>query len=161
MFGALERSEAVERALVALPKRRRTRVRPGLDDKVLAEWNGLMLATLAEAAAVLDRADWMEAARQAGAFLVGSLRRDDGRWMRSWQVGTTSGRHRSATSPYAGCDRPRPADALLDLFWDDERGNLHHRHRRTRSRDPPEGPDGRGHAVGSEPHGGLFRGSVP
>ena len=38
------------------------RVRPGLDDKVLTEWNGLMLATLAEAAAATGEAAWLDAA---------------------------------------------------------------------------------------------------
>src|SRR5207248_9719110 len=65
---------------------RTSRVRPGLDDKVLSEWNGLMLATLAEAAAATGRADWLDAARATGEFLRRELRRADGRWLRSWQA---------------------------------------------------------------------------
>ena len=42
--------------------RRASRIRPGWDDKVLADWNGLMIAALAHAARVFDRPDWLEAA---------------------------------------------------------------------------------------------------
>jgi uncharacterized protein len=38
-----------------LLERRRGRVAPGFDDKVLADWNGLMIAALAEAGLVFDR----------------------------------------------------------------------------------------------------------
>ncbi|HAQ23261.1 MAG TPA: thioredoxin domain-containing protein, partial [Acidimicrobiaceae bacterium] len=68
--GDLERPDAIERCRTALFASRETRVRPGLDDKVLTEWNGLMLATLAEAAMAFGREDWLEAARTNGDFLV-------------------------------------------------------------------------------------------
>jgi hypothetical protein len=80
------RPAAVERARPLLLARRATRVRPGLDDKVLLGWNALMLGALAEAAAGLDRIDWMEAARTNAHFLLGALRRDDGRFLRSWRA---------------------------------------------------------------------------
>jgi len=84
--GALVRPEDVERSRVALFRQRERRIRPGLDDKVLTEWNGLMLSTLAEAAAATGRTDWLEDAVSNAQFLWGNLRRDDGRWMRSWQA---------------------------------------------------------------------------
>jgi len=62
--GDLLRPSGVERARQALFDVRELRVRPGLDDKVLTEWNGLMLATLAEAAAATGREDWLMAARE-------------------------------------------------------------------------------------------------
>ena len=49
--------------------RRAGRVRPGFDDKVLADWNGLMIAALANAADAFDRADWLEAAERAFDFI--------------------------------------------------------------------------------------------
>ena len=52
---------------------------PGLDDKVLLGWNALMLGALTEAAAALDRDDWMDAARDQRALPARELRRDDGR----------------------------------------------------------------------------------
>ena len=41
------------------------RIRPGLDDKVLADWNGLMIDTLARAGAVLQIPEYLEAAHRA------------------------------------------------------------------------------------------------
>jgi uncharacterized protein YyaL (SSP411 family) len=79
-------SEAVERGRAALFARRTGRVRPGLDDKVLLGWNALFLAALAEAAAVLDRDNWMAAARTNAHFLLRELRREDGRLLRSWRA---------------------------------------------------------------------------
>ena len=49
--------------------RRAGRIRPGFDDKVLADWNGLMIAALAKAADAFERPDWLEAAEQAFDFI--------------------------------------------------------------------------------------------
>lgn len=66
---------------------RTQRVAPGLDDKILTAWNGMMLASLAEAARVLDRADYRVAAVRAGDFLLTALRAADGRLWRTWKGG--------------------------------------------------------------------------
>ncbi len=76
----------VERSKSRLLARRAERVRPGLDDKVLLGWNALMLSALTEAAAALDRDDWMEAARVNARFLLSELRSPDGRFVRSWRA---------------------------------------------------------------------------
>ena len=70
---------------------RSLRPQPGLDDKVLASWNGLALAGVAEGARRLERVDWLDAARGVGAFLLGPLSREDGRLFRSWREGKVSG----------------------------------------------------------------------
>jgi len=70
---------------------RSRRPQPGLDDKVLASWNGLALAALAEAARRFERPDWLDAARGVGAFLLGPLSREDGRLSRSWRESKVSG----------------------------------------------------------------------
>jgi uncharacterized protein YyaL (SSP411 family) len=66
----LLRAPSEEKALahmrLELLARRAKRVRPGWDDKVLADWNGLVIAALAHAARVFDRPEWLTAA--AGAF---------------------------------------------------------------------------------------------
>ncbi len=66
--------------------RRATRIRPGLDDKVLADWNGLMIAALAHAAIVFVQPAWLDIARRAFAFIATSMTRD-GRLGHSWRAG--------------------------------------------------------------------------
>ncbi len=66
---------------------RAQRVWPGLDDKRLTSWNALMISALAEAGAVLDRDDYLDAARAAADFILGELRDDDGRLLRTWKGG--------------------------------------------------------------------------
>jgi uncharacterized protein YyaL (SSP411 family) len=84
----LRRPDDVEEARRLLFEARTARVRPGLDDKILTEWNAMFCSALAEAAAATGRRDWADAAVAVAEFLVTHLRRpDDGRWLRSWQGG--------------------------------------------------------------------------
>ncbi len=59
-----------------LLERRAGRVRPARDDKVLADWNGLMIAALANASAVFDRADWADLATGAYAYVKATMSAD-------------------------------------------------------------------------------------
>jgi uncharacterized protein len=96
----LQRPDDVEEARRLLFEARRARVRPGLDDKVLTEWNAMFCSALAEAAAATGRTDWTEAAVGIAEFLVTHLRRaDDGRWLRSWHGGQA--RHLGYAGDYA------------------------------------------------------------
>ena len=61
--------DAIDRLLAA----RTRRTPPARDDKVLADWNGLMIAGLARAAELLDRQDWLSAAQRAHAAVVDHL----------------------------------------------------------------------------------------
>jgi uncharacterized protein YyaL (SSP411 family) len=128
------RPPAVEAGRAALRARRDARVRPSLDDKVLTEWNCMAVAALAEAGAAMERAAWVSAAEEVAGFLLGSLRRGDGRWLRSWQAG--SSRHLACAGDYSWLveaftrlaeatgrrawvyEASRAADGLVDLFWD-------------------------------------------
>lgn len=65
---------------------RAKRVRPGLDDKVLADWNGLMIAALARAGALLDEPEWVALARTAFDAVV-RLMVKDGRLGHSYREG--------------------------------------------------------------------------
>ncbi len=67
---------------------RAQRVAPGLDDKILCEWNGLMIASLARGGAVLDEPRYVQAAIRAAEFLLKNQMRD-GRLLRSWRLGRT------------------------------------------------------------------------
>jgi uncharacterized protein len=60
---------------------------PALDDKRLTSWNALMISALADAGAVLERSDCLDAARAAAEFVLGSLRDGDGRLLRTWKDG--------------------------------------------------------------------------
>ena len=53
--------------------RRAPRPRPGWDDKVLADWNGLMIAALANAAGVFGEPAWLDAAREAFDYVAGPM----------------------------------------------------------------------------------------
>ena len=69
------RGASWRRAAAILLEARGGRVRPGLDDKVLADWNGLMIAALAAAGMAFARADWIALAERAFAFVVGEHER--------------------------------------------------------------------------------------
>ena len=69
-----------------LLKERHKRIRPGLDDKVLADWNGLMIAGLVEAGILLGEPSWLEMARRAFEFVAAHMSRD-GRLGHSWRQG--------------------------------------------------------------------------
>ncbi len=79
------RSAADEIRLAALRAKllvaRSARVRPGLDDKVLADWNGLMIAALVNAALTFDgaetRAAWIATATRAFDFVAGTMARGE------------------------------------------------------------------------------------
>jgi uncharacterized protein YyaL (SSP411 family) len=62
------------------------RVRPGLDDKVLADWNGLMIAALANAGMMLDQPAWIAMAARAFGFIAGRMTHGD-RLGHSWRAG--------------------------------------------------------------------------
>src|SRR6478736_2835129 len=62
------------------------RIRPGLDDKVLADWNGLMIAALVNSAVILDEPDWLAMARRAFDFIARTMTKGD-RLGHSWREG--------------------------------------------------------------------------
>jgi uncharacterized protein YyaL (SSP411 family) len=145
--GSFVRSPEIEETRGALRRYRERRARPGLDDKVLAEWNGMMLATLAEAAFVLDRADWLDAARRNGEFLVSRLRSADGSWHRSWQQdGSPQARHHALAQDLAHLmdgftrlgeatgerrwidEATSVAEHLIAGYWDDVNGGFFTNH---------------------------------
>jgi uncharacterized protein YyaL (SSP411 family) len=79
--------EQRERIRSALMAARADRVRPGLDDKRLAAWNGLAIHAFAEAGAVLGRPDLVAIAVGGAEFVMGSMRDADGHLLRTWKDG--------------------------------------------------------------------------
>ena len=68
-------------------EQREQRPKPARDDKVVASWNGLLLAALAEAGRRLERDDWLDAAGRLAEFLLGPLSDGEGRLFRTWREG--------------------------------------------------------------------------
>jgi uncharacterized protein len=77
-------SATIAPASQILMQRRSHRIRPGLDDKILAAWNGLALRGIVEAARAFDRADFRDMATRNSEFLLGRMV-VDGRVMRSYK----------------------------------------------------------------------------
>jgi uncharacterized protein YyaL (SSP411 family) len=66
---------------------RSRRARPGLDDKILADWNGLMIAALVNASVVLDEPSWLQNAARAFLFIDGKMGHHGERLGHSWRDG--------------------------------------------------------------------------
>jgi uncharacterized protein len=79
-----EEPDIIKEAKLSLLKVRDRRVPPARDDKVLASWNGLMLASLSEAACVLNRDDYLAAAVGTGTFLLEAIV-SDGHLKHTWK----------------------------------------------------------------------------
>lgn len=73
-----------------LRSHRAKRPLPAMDDKILADWNGLAIAALARAGRVVSRESWIEAAERAFRFISESMISTDGRLAHSHRAGTSS-----------------------------------------------------------------------
>ncbi|MCB0830519.1 MAG: thioredoxin domain-containing protein [Solirubrobacterales bacterium] len=91
---------------------RTKRVRPALDDKVISSWNSLMVSALAEAGAVLERPDYLEAAHRTADFIWNGMRGTQGNLLRTW-------RHGEARLNAYLEDHAFLLEALLDLYQAD------------------------------------------
>lgn len=124
----------VAEARSRLLKQREQRVRPGRDDKILASWNGLMLSSLAEAAGVFERADYLSAAVGNGTFLLNSMIHDN-LLSRSYKDGPAKingyledyslviegllSLHQATFSGNWLRQAIKLAETMIELFWDD------------------------------------------
>jgi uncharacterized protein len=132
-----ERIGEIKAGLLAARERR---VRPGLDDKRLTSWNALMLAALADAGAVLERADYLAASVACAEFLTQTMRDPEGRLLRTYNRGQAKLRAyledhayllEALLTLYEATFDPRwfqaareLADMLLERFHDRERGGF-------------------------------------
>jgi uncharacterized protein len=139
-----------ERRLAAarqkLLEHRRTRVAPGFDDKVLADWNGLMVAALAEAGLVFDRQDWIGAAEHAFDDVLrllwdGEVLHHSYRAGKTRNLATADGYAQliaAALALFEATGQTRYIDRAQNLcavfvgdYWDDEHGGFYFTSRRT------------------------------
>src|SRR6185312_2095995 len=87
---------------------RAERVRPGLDDKVLADWNGLAITAIGEASQIFERPDWLALAADAFSMIATRMTDSTGRLLHSFRDGRA--RHPATLDDYA--DLCRAALAL-------------------------------------------------
>jgi hypothetical protein len=140
---------------------RKERVWPGLDDKRLTAWNALMIAALADAGAVLDRADYVDAAVGCAEFVLRDLRDPGGRLLRTYKDGEAKLNAYLQDHAFlvealivlyeATFDRRwftaarEIADTMIERFGDDERGGFFetssdHEHLVARRKDLEDNP---------------------
>jgi uncharacterized protein YyaL (SSP411 family) len=119
---------------------RKERVWPGLDDKRLCSWNALMISALADAGAVLQNDQYLDAARKCAGFVLTQMRDDSGRLLRTWKDGV--GRlnayledhaylvealltlYEATWEPRWFAEARAIADTMIERFADDERGGF-------------------------------------
>ncbi len=142
---ALKGDRAAVEAFVAgakarLYEARAKRVPPATDDKVLTAWNGLMVASLAEASAVLDNPGYADAARRCADKLLTTLRRD-GRLLRTYKDGTAKlngyledyaflsdgllALHEATLEPRWLAEAIDLGKSMVELFWDRATGQFY------------------------------------
>ncbi len=159
---------SIERLRPLVYEARRKHVPPGLDDKILTAWNGMMISAMAEGARVLGDSRYLEAAEQAADFLLMTMSRPDGGLYRTYRASKT---HVSAClEDYAFLaeglidlyeagahegylhEAVRLAERILADFADTEHGGFyttarHHESLILRSREGPDGATPSGNAV--------------
>jgi len=112
-LGDPAQEERLAQARLILFRQRETRIRPGWDDKVLADWNGLMIAALARAGAVFGQPHWIAAARRAFDF-VRTHMQEQGRLRHSWRANIL--KHAGTLDDHA--NMTRAALALFEVTGD-------------------------------------------
>ena len=135
----------VQTAKEGLRLSREDRVHPMRDDKVLSSWNGLMLRAFAEAAQVLGRPDYLEAAVKNAEFLTSTMiqkgTEHEGRLLRTYRNGEAKllayledyafvadgllALYEATFQPRWLEEAVKMADSMIDLFWDDDIGGFY------------------------------------
>jgi uncharacterized protein YyaL (SSP411 family) len=118
----VEQSLATSRA--KLFAEREKRVKPARDEKILVEWNGLMIHALAEVGVTLGRQDALDAAIAAADFILAHMSQPDGKLYRSYKDGRA--RFNGYLEDYAAFARALVAlyEATFDLRWLGEASRL-------------------------------------
>ena len=94
--------DKLSRDRAALFRAREKRIKPGWDDKVLTDWNGLMIEALSQAGLTFGKPEWIAAAREAFQFVSVRLR-DGDRLRHSWRKGEA--KHAATLDDYAAMTR--------------------------------------------------------
>jgi uncharacterized protein YyaL (SSP411 family) len=108
-LGSPDQEVALARARDVLFQAREKRVRPGWDDKVLADWNGLAIAALARCAIVFSQPAWLARAAEVFDFVVAQMSSGHGGVAHAWRKGRV-------TAPGLIEDQAAMARAALALY---------------------------------------------
>jgi len=128
--------EVLDGSLARLRDHRKGRIRPLRDDKILADWNGLMVAALARASWMLDRSDCLEAAERAASFILDRMSGDglrhrfrEGEISRevflqdySFLIWGLAELYQSTFDVRWLREALHLMDSMVDMFWNSERG---------------------------------------
>ncbi len=107
--GTAENELELARCRDVLFQAREQRTRPGWDDKVLADWNGLTIAALVRAATVFGQPGWLARAREAFDFVMTHMQAGHGGVAHAWRLGRV-------TAPGLLDDQAAMARAALALY---------------------------------------------
>jgi len=131
--------ELIQRSRAKLFELRERRVKPDRDEKILTAWNGLMMASFAEGGAILQRSDYLDAARRNARFVLANLQRD-GLLLRTYKDGKA--KLNGYLEDYAFLieglitlsetsgelswllEALRLADRMIEEFWDSDNGGF-------------------------------------
>jgi uncharacterized protein YyaL (SSP411 family) len=135
-----ELESSIARAKARLLEKRALRIAPHRDEKILTDWNGLMLASMAEAASVLERDDYLKAAISNATFIVETLydgkvlkhTYKDGKAKINGYLSDYALLNEGLISLYQATFAERwlrlalkLADATLSQFWDENKGHFY------------------------------------
>lgn len=135
--GLEQRLEGARKKLFSV---REKRSRPHKDDKILTDWNGLMIAAFAKAGAAFDQPEYIKTAKRAADFILANVSRADGRLLHRYRDGQAAVLANSSDYAFliwglleiyeASFDTKYLKKALdlnndmLKYFWDDKNGGL-------------------------------------
>lgn len=133
-------AETPEKSRKILFEAREKRIKPFRDEKVLTAWNGLMLATFAEAGAILNSDEYLQIAKRNADFIIENMQ-SDGYWLRTWKDGKA--KLDAYLEDYANfadgltelfqvsgevkylVEAKRLADLMISEFWDEPSGGFY------------------------------------
>jgi len=120
---------------------RESRIHPQKDDKILTDWNGLMIAAFAKGAQVFDSQEYRDAATNAADFALTTLRNDDGRLLKRYRQGEAGlaahledyafltwgliDLYEATFAPQYMTAAVELTDAMIEHFWDEEEGGFY------------------------------------
>jgi uncharacterized protein YyaL (SSP411 family) len=125
--------ETVRKKLFAC---REKRIHPHKDDKILTDWNGLMIGVLAMGARILDNSDYLKAATKSTDFILSTMRDDNGRLLHRYREGESAVNgllndyaflvwgllelYQAGFDPQILKEAVTLNEIMMDIFWDEK-----------------------------------------